>query len=110
MAKVSSEGAEVNARIVYWGIEGAAVSWAIFNVGYFFVVPHLTHRYVLKGHALRWFVSDTLPFMFVALGECLDDAADVLGAGPAEHRQREDLRAHQLDVAEVEVERDGVQA
>jgi len=50
-----------------FGIAGAGVSWALFNTVYFLLIPHIMHRSILPGHAKRWFLRDTLPFLFSAL-------------------------------------------
>lgn len=48
------------------GLGGAGVAWVLFNTAYFLIVPHVMHRYVLVGHARRWFLADTLPFLIAA--------------------------------------------
>lgn len=50
------------------GITGGAIAWAIFNILYFFITPHVMHRHILPGHAAEWFTRDTLPFMIVGVG------------------------------------------
>ena len=50
-----------------FGIAGAGVCWAAFNTVYFLLIPHVMHRYVLPGHAKRWFLRDTLPFLACAI-------------------------------------------
>jgi O-antigen/teichoic acid export membrane protein len=50
-----------------FGIAGAGVSWALFNTVYFLLIPHVMHRYILPGHARRWFFQDSLPFLVGAL-------------------------------------------
>ena len=48
-----------------FGILGAGFSWAIFNGSYYFVIPHIIHRHVMRGHLARWIGRDT---MLYALG------------------------------------------
>jgi len=50
-----------------YGIAGAGVSWALFNVVYFLLIPHVMHRLLLRGHAKKWFLQDNLPFLAGAL-------------------------------------------
>jgi O-antigen/teichoic acid export membrane protein len=49
-----------------YGIVGGGAAWALFNLAYFLIAPAILHRYVLKGHLLRWLVADTLPFYALA--------------------------------------------
>jgi O-antigen/teichoic acid export membrane protein len=53
--------------ISHLGLGGAGVAWVVFNMAYFLIVPHVMHRHVLIGHARRWFLLDTLPFLITAI-------------------------------------------
>jgi O-antigen/teichoic acid export membrane protein len=50
-----------------FGITGAAISWAIFNLGYFVAFPLFLLPKVLQGHYFSWLFYDVLPFLFAAL-------------------------------------------
>jgi O-antigen/teichoic acid export membrane protein len=50
-----------------YGINGGALSWSIYNVVYFSIIPNITHRHILKGHLRRWYTRDTIPFMVLAV-------------------------------------------
>jgi O-antigen/teichoic acid export membrane protein len=76
--------------LLFWlvpslGITGGAAVWAGFNVCYYFTTPLILHRHVLQGHAARWFLEDTLPFMTasVGMGVVLFQVRQSLGIGVA---------------------------
>lgn len=50
-----------------FGIIGAGVSWLLFNLGYFLVVPHIVHKISLRGEARQWYLRDHLPFLSTGL-------------------------------------------
>jgi O-antigen/teichoic acid export membrane protein len=60
-----------------YGITGAGIAWAVFNLAYLTVAPVLLHRRVLRGHLRRRLLADTAPFLLLALA-CYGGAA-VLG-------------------------------
>lgn len=47
-----------------YGVSGAGITWALFNILYYLIVPHIMHRYILPKEKLSWFLRDTL---FLAL-------------------------------------------
>lgn len=49
-----------------YGLNGAGLSWLIFNVVYFMAVPHLMHRKILKGHKIQWIFKDNLSFCAIS--------------------------------------------
>ena len=49
--------------IVSFGISGAGLSWLILNVTYFFIIPRITHSYLLKHEYYRWIFNDTLLYI-----------------------------------------------
>jgi O-antigen/teichoic acid export membrane protein len=49
-----------------YGLNGAGLSWLIFNVIYFMVVPHLMHRSILSGHKRQWIFKDNLFFCVIS--------------------------------------------
>jgi len=49
--------------IVNFGISGAGLSWLLLNVTYFFVIPKITHFYILKSDYYRWIFNDTLYYI-----------------------------------------------
>jgi O-antigen/teichoic acid export membrane protein len=49
--------------IVNFGISGAGLSWLLLNVAYFFVIPKITHFYILKSDYYRWILNDTLYYI-----------------------------------------------
>jgi O-antigen/teichoic acid export membrane protein len=49
------------------GIVGPALTWCVFNVGYYSITPIFIHRRVLRGHLWNWRLNDTLPFMVGSL-------------------------------------------
>ncbi len=49
--------------VSHYSIAGGAAAWAVFNVFYYFINPHITHRYILRGQLIKWITQDTLPFM-----------------------------------------------
>lgn len=66
MAKVSSEGAEVNARIVYWGIEGAGKRTSLANVA---TKLRPDHRGSMQETPTRFDPSVSYTVMPIELGE-----------------------------------------
>lgn len=50
------------------GIIGGAVSWAVYNLLYYSITPFFTHRHVLNGQLVEWYVKDTIPFIVLSLG------------------------------------------
>jgi len=50
-----------------YGIEGAGLSWLIYNVLYYSIAPHVYHRYIPDGRKISWFFRDTFSFIFVGL-------------------------------------------
>ncbi|MEW6083517.1 MAG: oligosaccharide flippase family protein [Chloroflexota bacterium] len=48
-----------------YGVAGAGISWALFNLLYFLVVPHVMHRHVLPNEKVSWFLKDTLFLIFL---------------------------------------------
>ena len=69
---MNGAGVVVLAPLTFWlvkthGITGAAVSWLVFNILYYLIVPHVMFRHVLRGEYRAWFVRDTLPFTIVPL-------------------------------------------
>lgn len=52
--------------ISHFGLAGAGITWLIFNVLYYLVVPHIMHSQVLPGEKVKWIFKDTLAFMFLA--------------------------------------------
>jgi O-antigen/teichoic acid export membrane protein len=50
-----------------YGIVGGAISWLAFNLLYFFIVPHVLFRHVLRGEKWRWYLRDTGPFIVLVL-------------------------------------------
>jgi O-antigen/teichoic acid export membrane protein len=53
--------------VTRFGIAGAGIAWASFNVMYYGLVPRIMHRHVLRGHLREWVLRDTLPFAVLAL-------------------------------------------
>lgn len=53
--------------VLKFGIKGGAISWIVFNLLYYSIIPVFTHRFVLKQQLLRWIFRDTLPFILLAL-------------------------------------------
>lgn len=51
--------------ISQYGVAGAGISWALFNLLYYLIVPHVMHRYILPGEKTSWFLMDTLSLMFL---------------------------------------------
>ncbi len=51
---------------LHFGIIGGAYAWLFFSIVYYFVVPWITHRYILKGHFKIWILKDTIPSMFLS--------------------------------------------
>ncbi len=51
--------------ISHYGIAGAGISWAVFNLLYYSIVPHVMHRHVLQSEKAKWYFADTLPFIFL---------------------------------------------
>ncbi len=49
--------------ISQYGITGAGIAWAVFNVCYYLFVPNIMHRHILPREKMRWIFNDTLPFM-----------------------------------------------
>jgi O-antigen/teichoic acid export membrane protein len=43
---------------VYYGAAGAAVPWALLNIGYFAIGIYVMHMYLLKEELKAWYVSD----------------------------------------------------
>lgn len=41
-----------------WGGLGAAVAWAVLNMGYLIAVPGIIHARLLKGELKRWYLVD----------------------------------------------------
>ena len=50
-----------------FGIAGAGIAWAIFNVFYYLIVPQIMHRYILPKEKMIWIFRDTLPFIILSL-------------------------------------------
>lgn len=51
-----------------YGALGGAMAWMIAEIVYLMLGPWLTHRYILKGLALRWLLQDVcLPLMLTLL-------------------------------------------
>ncbi len=46
-----------------YGMAGAGISWALFNVLYYLIIPHIMHRYILPNEKTIWFLKDTLLLM-----------------------------------------------
>ena len=53
--------------VLKFGIKGGAISWIVFNLMYYSIIPLFTHRHVLKHHLGQWIFRDTLPFILLAL-------------------------------------------
>lgn len=66
MAKVSPEGAEVNARIVYWGVQGAGKRSSLANVG---TKLRPDHRGTMREVPTRFDPSVTYTVLPIELGE-----------------------------------------
>jgi O-antigen/teichoic acid export membrane protein len=43
-----------------FGAIGASIAWAVLNLGYFFVVIHMMHSFILKGEKMKWYIDDVL--------------------------------------------------
>jgi O-antigen/teichoic acid export membrane protein len=52
--------------INHYGIAGAGIGWAVFNLFYYAIVPHIMHRYILPEHKWAWIFNDTLAFIILA--------------------------------------------
>ena len=50
-----------------YGPIGCAAVWLALNAGYFCAGVWLTHRKILRGEAMAWYVRDTLPCLLCAL-------------------------------------------
>jgi O-antigen/teichoic acid export membrane protein len=48
-----------------YGIYGAGIGWVIFNAGYYLIMPHWMHKFILPEHKWRWFFYDTFAFMLL---------------------------------------------
>jgi O-antigen/teichoic acid export membrane protein len=53
--------------ILKFGISGAGLSWLLLNVMYFFIIPKITHSYILKNDHYKWIFNDTLYFIFSSI-------------------------------------------
>jgi O-antigen/teichoic acid export membrane protein len=49
-----------------YGILGGGLTWALFNLAYFGIIPYVMHRSVLRGQLAAWALRDTLPFTGLA--------------------------------------------
>jgi len=48
-----------------YGIYGAGIGWVLFNISYYFIMPHWMHKTILPDHKWRWFFYDTFLFMVI---------------------------------------------
>jgi O-antigen/teichoic acid export membrane protein len=48
-----------------YGVSGAGISWALFNLLYYLIVPHIMHRHILPSEKTGWFLKDTLPLILL---------------------------------------------
>jgi O-antigen/teichoic acid export membrane protein len=48
------------------GIIGGAISWLLYNLINFSVVPRIMHRYILLNQFNKWFYNDSLQFIIIS--------------------------------------------
>lgn len=66
------------------GAQGAAMAWLVLHVVYMIIGTWLTHRYLLKGLAVRWISQDVgIPFVATAIVGILGSRAIHLVGGAA---------------------------
>jgi len=53
--------------ISHYGVTGAGISWALFNILYYLIVPHVMHRHILPGEKAGWFLKDTLSLILLGI-------------------------------------------
>ncbi len=53
--------------ISHFGIAGAGIAWAVFNVFYYLIVPQVMHLYLLPNEKWTWIFYDTFPFMVMCV-------------------------------------------
>jgi len=64
------------------GIVGAALSWVVLNLYYFFSLLPIVHRTLLGEHTWSWLKLTVLPFVVCALLAAIGAKAMVMALGP----------------------------
>lgn len=53
--------------VKYYGINGAGISWVVFNLLCYLIIPQVMHNQILPSEKKQWIFYDTLPFMIISL-------------------------------------------